>query len=96
MGTSSFVFTVIAYVIGWACRWVPRGECNVNSFTPTEALSNLHAEAWGKPWPHKSRCTTTKDEIVNDKTGLTVDDDLDFKEGPLRDILHIPASCQYD
>ena len=63
---------------------------------PAKALSNLHAKAWGKPWPHKSRCTITKGEIVNDETGLADEDDLDLKDGPLRDILHIPASCQYD
>ena len=58
--------------------------------------SNLHAKAWGKPWLRKSCRTISKGEIINDKTGPVDEDDLDFNEGPLHDILHIPASHQYD
>ena len=63
---------------------------------PAEALSNLHAKTWGKPWPHQSRCTISKSEISNDRTGPVDEDNLDFTDGPLRDILHIPPSYEYD
>ena len=74
-----------------------RGLVGHRLATPAaEALSNLHTKAWGKRWPHQSRRTIFKGEIVNDKNGPVNEGDLDFKEGPLRDILHIPASYSYD
>ena len=51
--------------------------------------------AWGKPWPHQFRRTISKSEIINEATGPVNENDLDFTEGPLRDILHIPASYEY-